>query len=400
MEQAVQQTRPRRSTPQRVMLVIFVALLTLLYSSVHALETTRLHWDFETFYLIAQMVRSGSGRQLYDLSLQAAYYMRYIDPSHVIDSPYLPFFYPAGTVLLFLPLAWLPVTLAYSVWIVFNLTLLVMSIRILQRHLPMPQDDRPIFAAVLFMPLVTCLLQGQLSIVMLYLYTVAFSNFRRGNRFTAGLALGLGTLKFQLMLGFFAVLLLRRCWKALAGAAIGALPVALASAAILGWQGALHFPLTVTRFAVVRATPEKMITIYGVLMTAFGHQPPTWLLVILSVAVVSVAAFLRADEEVAFCAALLASILVAYHAFIYELALMLLPAAVVASRIKRMGVLVASVATAIVVPWPLLYRQSAPVAAAAIFAMIIFGLWRTRRKPVIDSAGVEASTRQALSTHY
>ena len=375
MNAAEEVLEPGRRITQRIVLSVFIVLLTAIYTFQH-FQPTEGRWDFETFYFVGKMVRAGDGPRLYDLSLQAAYQMRYIDPSRQVAVPDLAFFYPAATAVLCLPLAWLPLTLAYALWTALSLTLLVLSVRLLQSELPMPQGDRPLFVALLFFPVYACLLHGQLSILILFLYSAAFAWFKRGNPFAAGVALGLGTLKFQLMLGFFAVLLLRRCWKALAGAAVGALPVAVASAAVLGWRGALRYPLTVTRFATIPAAQQKMVSLYGFLMTATGQQPQTWLLLILSVAVaLAAASFVRKDLEIAFSVAVIASVFVAYHAYLHELTLMLIPAAVIASRVERMSKLVLSFAIALSSFTALLFLTGIQVATAVLFLMILFGLW-------------------------
>lgn len=368
--------RPVRPLANRIMLCVFIALLTTLLTAEHSQAVQR--FDFHTFYLVAKMLRYGEGHQLYDLSRQAAYQMRYVDPSRVVGAPDLPFFYPAATGVLYLPLAWVPLMSAFAIWTAFNLGLLVLSVRFLQGHLRIPEGDRPLFAAVLFIPVAACLLQGQLSIVVLFLYSVAFSYFKRGRPFAAGFVLGIGTLKFQLMLGFFAVLLLRRCWKTLLGVAVGALPVVFVSAAILGWRGAIQYPLTVMHFAITPAAPEKMVTLYGALMTALGHQPPTWLLVMLSVGIIAGAALVRADMDVAFSVAMLASVVVAYHAYIYELTLMLIPAAVIASRLARTTRLLLAFAIGVFLITAMLFFTGALGAAAATFVTIGLGLWYVR----------------------
>ena len=369
------------SIKQQIVLIVFVVLLTAIFTVQHFAPING-RWDFESFYLAAKMVRAGDGHRLYDLSTQAAYQRRYIDPARAVTEPDLPFLYPAATTLLFLPLAWLPLTLAFSAWTAFSLAVLVLTVRVLQRHLRIAQNDRPIFAALLFLPIFVCLLHGQLSILVLFLYAVAFSCFKRGNSFAAGVVLGLGTLKFQVMLGFFAILLLRRCWKCLAGVAVGSVPVALLSAAVLGWRGAMWYPLTVTQLAHIPSfdTARSMISLYGFLTTALGHQPPAWLVLILSGGMVLAAALVQNDSELAFSVGMLAAMLVSYHAFLQELTLMLLPVAVIASRIKRERELVFWFGSALGTAAIFVSLRSVQAGAAAILALVVGFLWSVRSR--------------------
>lgn len=384
--------RSRRSIKQRIVLAIFIALLTATYTEKHFVETPlNQRWDFETFYFAAKMVRSGEGPRLYDLSVQTAYQNRFVGDSRVVKVSDQPFFYPAATAILFLPMAWLPRVLAFAVWTATSLILLVLTVRLLQRHLPIPQDDRTIFAALLFVPVYVCLLHGQLAILLLFLYAVAFSLFKRGKPFAAGFALGLGTLKFQLMVGFFVILLLRRYWKALSGVAAGGFVIASASAAILGWRGLLDYPITLLQVAHLPAFDalSANISLRGLLTTASGgHPPQAWILVILSAVVIVAPALLRSDFDVVFAAAIVASVLVAYHAFFQELTLLLLPAAVIASRLTRerliwslgltwiMTAILAFGGTALGVA-ALMFQAPAAVA----FATVVGGLWHARSQP-------------------
>jgi multidrug transporter EmrE-like cation transporter len=126
----------KHSGVNRVVLFCFVALLTLVYTAKHIeAESPTFRWDFQMFYMAAQMIRHGEAAKLYDFSTQAASQMRYVDPTRLVKSPDLPFVYPAATALLFLPLAWLPLTAAYAVWTACKVLLLVATLRLLQRNL-------------------------------------------------------------------------------------------------------------------------------------------------------------------------------------------------------------------------------------------------------------------------
>ena len=209
---------PRQPAKNRVALVCFLILLTLVFVEIHfSADSLGLRWDFQEFYIVAQMIRHHEAGKLYDFATQAAYQMRYIDPSRAVDEPDLPFLYPAATAIIFLPLAWLPLKTAYAVWTLCNLGLLMATVRVLQRHLRIPDGDQPLFVALLFTPVFHCILNGQLSILVLFLYAIGFGLMREDRPLLAGCIIGLAALKFQLIVGFVAVLALRRCWSFVAG---------------------------------------------------------------------------------------------------------------------------------------------------------------------------------------
>jgi hypothetical protein len=365
----------------RVTLAVFIALITGVCAAGHLHISKNSRWDFETFYLVAKILRDGQGARLYDLPTQASYQMRYIDASRAVVQPDLPFFYPAATATLFVPLSFLPVLPAYAVWTALNVAFLIGTVRLLQKRLKIPGDDRVVFASLLFLPVYIVLLHGQVSILILCLYAVAFELSKRERRFAAGVALGLGTLKFQLMLGIFVVLVLRRCWRILAGAMVGALAVALLSAAVLGWRGAIHYPAMLVHNAHLPTfdTPG-MINLRGLLTTVLSARPATWLVIALSGAVLGFVAFVRADLEISFCAAIVGSLLVSYHSFSQELTLLLIPLAVVVSRLDRVEAQRRFIVLALASEF-LLYPWSAQGAAVMEFVVIGSGLWFVGRRP-------------------
>ena len=211
---------------RKLALAAFLAATVAIFVGAHfALEDPATRWDFQQFYIAAQMERHGDGNQLYNFAAQAAYQQKYVDRSRHVLEPDYPFLYPGAVALLFLPLAWLPLPIAYILWTVMNVALLFLSVRIIQKEVGLGGGEWPLFVALLFAPVAVCLLHGQLSLLMLFLYSSSLAELRRGNTILAGLFVGLGTLKFQLVLGFLAIMMMRRAWRFLVG-----FPIAVARA--------------------------------------------------------------------------------------------------------------------------------------------------------------------------
>jgi len=368
---------PARNGPLLVFLLLLTAILIMKHN---ARESPARLWDFQAFYLGTEMVSHGEGSQLYDFDGQAAAQMRYVDPTRQVTSPDMPFLYPAAIVLLFLPFARFSMAAAYASWTAIDVLMLVATLRLLQKMLPLPHDNRPVLAAVLFAPVYYCLLTGQVSVLILLLFTLAFYFLLRNQPVLAGFALGLATLKFQVVLGLLAVLALRRMWRVLAGSAIGGSVVAGVSVWITGWRAAAHYPAFLRQVAYherVAYTPF-IVNLRGILWQLLRHEPAVWLVVLLSVAFLILAAVTWNDVATGFSIAVTVSVLTSFHAHYYELSLLLLPVAVLIPRVRWNRALTGIAALIVLASSLILIGRHETLFSVLVEGLVIFGLWRTR----------------------
>ena len=165
---------------------------------------------------------------------------------------------------------------------------------------------------------------GQVSAVILGAYAAAWIAWDRDHETLGGLLLSLCLLKFQLVAGFCAVLLLRRRFRALAGVAAGALVLYALGTVIAGPA----WPLDEIR---ITRTGEDlggygwiMPNLHGLVarMTGQNHMA---IVLAASVAVILLAAFTRGNKDREFCAALVASMLASWHMNPHDLVLTLIP---------------------------------------------------------------------------
>jgi Glycosyltransferase family 87 len=373
---------PANSTPARngPLLVFLLLLAAILIMKHNAPESALRFWDFQAFYVGAEMVSHGEGSRLYDFSGQAAAQMRYVDPTRQVTLPDMPFLYPAAITLLFLPFVKFSMAAAYASWTVINLLVLVATVRLLQKMLPLPHDNRPVLAAVLFAPVYACLLTGQVSVVILFLVTLAYYFLIRSRPLLAGFAIGLATLKFQVVLGLLAVLALRRMWRVLAGSAIGGSVVAGVSVWITGWRAAAHYPEYLRQVAYherVAYTPY-IVNLRGLLWQLVRHEPTVWLVALLSVAFLILAAVIWNDVATGFSIAVTVSVLTSFHAHYYELSLLLLPFAVLIPRVRWNRALIGTAALIILASSLILIPRLETLFSVLLEGLVIFGLWRTR----------------------
>jgi len=302
--------------------------------------------DFTIFYTAGKCVNEGRGRQLYDLETQFAF-QRSFAPEVKHRENALPFNHPPFEALLFVPLAGLPYVTAYFVWAVFNIALILGFWTLLRPCLPSLHHflpALPLLAMFAFFPAIIALLQGQDSILLLFLYGLAFSALATGRAFVAGLYLGLALFKFQLVLPFVVVLLVRRQWKAVAGFTFTAFVLLLVSAAVVGWNGVMAYPRFVLRLnrsaAQAGIYPRDMPNLRGLVAGSLHVTGVPAILLIITLSFALVALVVRwwhvrpGDKfELGFSLCLAVTLIISYHLLVHDLSVLMLPILLLAERL-------------------------------------------------------------------
>src|ERR1700722_18549407 len=336
---------PDRSSPRPILVTFLAAMIV-----VHAWmffsfrkEIATGYPDFTIFYTAGKCILQGRGRQLYDLETQFAIQREFASEVKHRENP-LPYNHPPFEALLFAPLARLPYVAAYLVWAAFNITLILGFCKLLRPWLPSLLGFLPVLPLLsmfAFFPVIMALLQGQDSILLLFLYGLVFSALATGRAFVAGLCLGLALFKFQLVLPFLVVLLVRRQWRAIAGFFISSFVLLLVSAAVVGWTGVMAYPgfvLGLSRSgAQAGIYPRDMPNLRGLVAGSLhlAGLPATLLIIVLSIALLALAAYWwRGQPERAqpghqfvlgFSLCLTVAIIISYHLLVHDLSLLILP---------------------------------------------------------------------------
>jgi Glycosyltransferase family 87 len=305
--------------------------------------------DFSEFYGAAQIVADGMGARLYDTDLQSQFISR-VAAFHTFYQ------HPPFQTLVFLPLIQFSYRAAFRLWILVSLLLLVGAAWLLEsqtrvslalsHYARMNADFGLVVVAFLtFAPATTCLLIGQDSMLMLFIYTLVFLLLKRNSPVFAGCVLALGLYKFQLIMPFVLILLARRKWSTLAGFSTVAGLLVVISIAISGFQ----VVGTYTRLLLFSATdqtgasspPEFMPNIRGIVYLLLHRWVAPSVLLIL-VGVLSVitlwltARRWRDDQfELSFSAAIIATLLTSYHLLNYDLTLLLLPVGIACGELAK-----------------------------------------------------------------
>jgi hypothetical protein len=213
---------------------------------------------FTQFYCAAQMVRRGLGSSVYDLRTQLEFQSR-VAPVQVFYN------HPPFEALLFVPFTYVPYRAAYMLWTITSLGLLIIAVLLIQARTELTSSisrftrvraDMGLVTAVFltFAPATTCLLLGQDCMLMLVVYSLAFVLLKRGSDCLAGCVLACGLFKFQLILPFALILLLRHKWSALRGLGLVGTLLVLISAGISGAGVLSAYP----RFLLFDGTYRKV----------------------------------------------------------------------------------------------------------------------------------------------
>src|SRR5258706_5626202 len=298
--------------------------------------------DFKIFRTAAAIIASGHRQMLFDYPTQAAVQQQ-VYPDYPVGNNPLPYNHPSFEALLFLPLAPFSNTTAYLAWLACNVLLLVASLWLLAPALASLRELSllPIAVIVLaFYPVGAALLHGQDSLLSLFLYALTFFYVQRGRDGAAGAVLALGLFKPQLVLPFVVLAFIgERRWRALRWFSIAGSGLVAVSTAVTGWNGAARFidlGFLLQKYRPWLFKPRLMANIrrFTESLMPGAEVFRTALIVVASVAVLAFTFFHQrkiARPDLRFALQVTSTVLVSYHLYPYDLALMLIPLLLVAN---------------------------------------------------------------------
>jgi len=304
--------------------------------------------DFSSFYAAGAILHEGHGYELYDDRVQEVVQRTFFPIAMQRRGSILPFYHPPFEALLFIPLARLPYTGAYLVWLGINLGL-TMAVLVLLRRNFVILGSAPFHLWALagfgFYPLFIALIQGQDSILVVFCYALAFAAFRRGSEWRVGACVGLGLCKFNLVLPFAFPLVLLRRKKFLAGFFPVSIFLAVLGLVTVGWRGSLRYPTYVVAAennlgyswlssvghpANVRGMVESLLPRVAPHL-GFGLIAVISMALLASLTFAAGKAFLisAVHPELVFALNLIATALASYHFYVHDLSILFLAALIV-----------------------------------------------------------------------
>ena len=193
--------------------------------------------DFAGCYTPGFISRQDGAAKIYDLQKQIQ-----VQRDSLSRSEFLLYAYPPFHVLLFEQLARFSYFQAYVIWGFVNVALWLFFVHLMRTHAPIPRDPlRYFMLCFLFLPAWANLVLGQNSLILLVLYTLTFICLKRRQDYRAGVFLGLGLLKYHLVLPFALICLLRGKWRLMAGFTLTCAALVALSFAAVGSAGMLSY---------------------------------------------------------------------------------------------------------------------------------------------------------------
>jgi len=328
----------------------FLYVVVALLLGCAGLRTMSQSFDFRNFYTAGYLMRS-SPSQLYDLQRQQQLQSALISPNPLA----LPFVHPSYEALLYAPFSLLSYGDAYLCYLLFNLLILaalfLYGYPLFAAYIPLWQP-RPGLMLYPYLPLLVAFWHGQNALLFLWICCAVWLQIPKGHEFRAGSLLALGLFKFHVAIPIAILCAVRRSWRFSAGflgtsAAVIVLCIWLTGGA--GFVLFVHHLVTTSLVhdqsqaaqSAILVFPRGMVNLVGLLSPITQHLSAG--LAFVTVAGVSIAVMglglylvrIAEDESVAFAIAVLCGMLVSYHLYVSDAALILLPLALLAGRLSR-----------------------------------------------------------------
>ncbi len=306
--------------------------------------------DFLMLRLAASMIRDGHGERLYDLGLQAAYQRAALAPETVPGMN--AFIAPPFVALFFLPWTALPHALGFLMWAVIGVASVVGALRIVARYTPQtsPRLNSVVLLSLSFSPVIEALEGGTNALLSLAVFAAAYAALKEDRDALAGAVLALQLCRPQLLLVPLVVLVFKHRWRALAGFLCGAAVLAVAAELFIA-------PNALTAWARIAPSLSRMIfepgmpyaifcSVYALFQLPLG--PEHFAIASVAGTIVSAAligALLRlcsgawspkhAGFDLACAAVLIEAPLVSPYLQLHDLAILIIPAVLLAEHVGR-----------------------------------------------------------------
>ena len=294
----------------------------------HQSSQARRSADFTINFAAALLIREGHPEAIYQRDQLGPLMLRLSDGA--ID-PRLPFDAPLALALPWVPLTFLSLELAFHVWQIVTLCLLMLAMLLLARWLPLGRRSLPLAIAALlaFPPTWALFGEGQSSALLLLGAVLLIGALRHDRWWLAAAGALLLGLKPQYLPAYLVLIAARRQWRTLAAALLGAVTAGLSPLLAGGLNGlvAMVWSALEAGQGVARYNDSLIGTISpflpGRLPTILGFS--LWAVALVTLAVVAV----RRERAHAIALAALATvvaILFSPHALPYDTVLLAVPA--------------------------------------------------------------------------
>ncbi len=297
--------------------------------------------DFTSFYTAGKIIANGQSARLYDPEKQWQVQQEFASKVEIRRGP-LPYVRPPFEALLFLPFAYLAYPVAFLVWTVLKVALILTLSFVLPPSNWKCGNPRTLILQSLlcfaFFPVGFDMLQGQDSVLLLFILALALRLMLQGADLQGGAVMALGLFKFHLVVPFLLIFVLAKRGRIVLGFLTTAAVLFLVSLSMVRRSGVLEYPRylwhlnSLPGLGIVQT--RNMPNLRGIVTVLLGHgsssRPVQWLLVgaaLLGIAVVA-RSWRSHDREAittAFSFSIVVILLTSYYANSYDMTLLLLP---------------------------------------------------------------------------
>jgi hypothetical protein len=288
-------------------------------------RTLALQSDFRVFYAPAYMLRTQQRTDIYDFSA-----IRRNQASRIAsDNGAVPYLHPAYEAVLFIPLSFLPYRVAYLGWAGVNFAVLAWVYFLLRPRLENLRALGPcwISAGLLlgFFPVAFAILSGQDSLLLLLATVVAFRRIAK-SEFHAGIVLGFGMFRFQVLLPIILLFIFWRSLKFILGWLMTSAAALSVSAVITGVGAQVQYAKLLVQMGTVSYWPllRRMPNLRALFLAIGVGKFPLFILS-LAIVVAAVVIGMKQNSEQRLLLAISTSCLVTYFLFMHDLSLLALP---------------------------------------------------------------------------
>ena len=265
----------RSLRPARLIIAIAAALLiayAVIWTQVSRFDTGRS--DFTAFYVGGTLLREGHTGNLYSQAVQQPLHSALIAPDREAN---LPFVNTPVAAALVLPVTFLPLEVAYRLWSLLELAVLILAVVLAVRSVEWPDGTPRIWqvaagaAALAGIGTWTTFMQAQWTPLLALGLVLAYRRWKGGHQAAgaAVLVVSAGIAKPHLALGLLAFLLGWRERRVIIGAVAGCVGLIVASLALVGPAGVAGF-VSILASSTTRWELATMVSFIGVVGSLFG----------------------------------------------------------------------------------------------------------------------------------
>jgi hypothetical protein len=239
--------------------------------------------DFTAFYTGGYIVADGNGSALYDQVLQTQIQQKILE-DHSFQDGVLYYNNPPHVVFPFVLLAYLPLSSAYYVWIVFQVILLIWLLHILRRITKeLSKWERwLIISACLAVPsMMLNFLLGAFSLFLLNCLLECYLALKNSRELCSGIWLSIGMIKPQAIVLPLIMFAGARRWRVFWGFFVFAVTAFTLSSITLGWHIWIDFSKMILstgkNFDSFGVSPQDMYNLKGTLTLLLGNERADWI---------------------------------------------------------------------------------------------------------------------------